>query len=306
MEKKPIFVTGATGFIGSAIVRELIESGHDVLGLARNDAGAGALAAAGAHVHRGDVEDLDSLHRGALASDGVIHTAFNHDFSKWKENSENDRRAIETMGDALANSGRRLVVTSGTAIVTALPGQIATEETNVTITSNEVPRVASEEAADAVAERGADVSVVRLSPTVHGDGDHGFVPALIGIAREKGFSAYVGEGQNRWPAVHRIDAARLFVLALLKGKNGARYHGVAEDGIAFREIAEAIGRGLNVPAKSLSPAEAAEHFGWFAHFAALDAPSSSLLTSERLGWEPTQPTLLDDLENGGYFLRNLM
>ncbi|HEY1975842.1 MAG TPA: SDR family oxidoreductase [Candidatus Baltobacteraceae bacterium] len=301
MKKNCIFVTGATGFIGSAIVKELIEAGHEVLGLARSSAAAELLAAAGAQVHCGDVEDLDSLRRGAQASDGVIHTAFNHDFSRWKENSENDRRAIETLGQALMGSGRRLVVTSGTAIVSATPGQLATEETKIAITSSEVPRVASEEAADAIIARGADVSVVRLSPTVHGEGDHGFVPMLIKTAREKGVSAYIGDGQNRWSAVHRVDAARLFVLALDKGEKSARYHGVAEEAISFRAIAEAIARGLGVPARSLSPEEAADHFGWFAHFAALDAPSSSALTRERLGWTPVHPMLLDDLANAGYF-----
>ncbi|HZY98610.1 MAG TPA: SDR family oxidoreductase [Candidatus Baltobacteraceae bacterium] len=300
MKEKRIFVTGATGFIGSAIVKELIGEGHDVLGLARSDAGAQALAASGAQVHRGSVEDLDSLQRAAEACDGVIHTAFNHDFSKWKENSENDRHAIETLGAVLAGSDRRLVITSGTAIATS-PGRIGTEETKITISSTEVPRVASEEAADAIASLGADVSVVRLSPTVHGKGDHGFVPMLIKLARDKGVSAYIGDGQNRWSAVHRIDAAKLFVLALEKGEKSARYHGVAEPGIAFGTIAESIGRGLDVPVKSLSPEEAAEHFGWFAHFAALDAAASSAITRERLGWNPTQPTLLDDLENAGYF-----
>jgi nucleoside-diphosphate-sugar epimerase len=193
-----------------------------------------------------------------------------------------------------------LVVTSGTAVALT-PGRLATEETKIAISADVIPRVASEEAADAVASRGVDVSVVRLSPSVHGEGDHGFVPALINIAREKGASAYIGDGMNRWPAVHRIDAARLFTLALTKGVSGARYHGVAEEGIPFVEIAGAIGRHLNVPVISLSPEDAADHFGWFAHFAAIDSPASSALTRERLGWRPTHQTLLEDLDREGYF-----
>src|SRR6267378_3260705 len=293
-----VFVTGATGFIGSAIVRELITAGHKVLGLARSDAAAKSLAAAGAKVHRGDLEDLDSLRSGAAASDGVIHTGFIHDFSRFKAVCETDRHAIEALGSALVGSDRPLIVTSGTALVR--PGHLATEE-NAPAASSTIPRAASEEAATSVAARGVRVAVVRLSPSVHGDGDHGFVPILIRIARENGASAYVGDGLNRWTAVHRFDAADLFRLALEKGSAGARFHGVAEEGIAFRNIAEVIGRRLNVPVVAKSSEEAANHFGWFAHFAGLDCPASSKLTQERLGWRPRQPALIPDLDRPRYF-----
>ncbi len=292
-----VFLTGATGFIGSAIVRELLTAGHQVLGFARSDSAANSLIAAGAQVHRGDLEDLESLRRGAAASDGVIHTAFIHDFSKFKANCETDRHAIEAIGSALAGSDRPLIVTSGTGLLP--PGRLAIEE-NVPASSS-IPRVASEEAAASVAARDVRVSVVRLPPSVHGTSDHGFVPTLISIARQKGVSAYIGDGLNRWPAVHRLDAAHLYKLVLGKRSAAARYHGVAEEGVTMRAIAEAIGAGLGVPVRSLGEDEAGAHFDWMAHFVALDNPSSSALTRDALGWSPKESGLLMDMKESGYF-----
>ncbi len=291
-----VFVTGATGFIGSAIVEELINAGHQVLGLARSDAGAKSLIAAGADVHRGSLEDLESLRSGATAADGVIHTAFIHDFTNYGPAAEADRRAIETLGRALAGSDRPLIVTSGT-LLAQRQGALATEEDAHNPT---FPRK-SEEAALALAARGVHASVLRLPPSVHGNRDHGFVPRLISIACEKGVSAFIGDGFNRWPAVHRLDAVHLYRLVLEKGTAGASYHGVADEGVPTREIAEAIGRGLNVPVVSKSNEEAADHFGWIARFFGIDGPASSAQTQERLGWRPVQPGLIADLNAEHYF-----
>lgn len=293
-----VFVTGATGFIGSAVVQELLSAGHQVVGLARSDAAASLLTAAGADVHRGDLEDIDSLRSGAAASDGVIHTGFIHDFTRFKEVCETDRRAIEAIGSVLAGSDRPFIVTSGSALVAQ--GQLATEDKMPAPGPN--PRIASEEAADSVAALGVRVSVVRLPPSVHGEGDHGFVPILINLAREKGVSVYKGEGLNRWPAVHRLDAARLFRLALEKAPApGTRFHSIAEEGVAFREIAEVIGKRLNVPVVSKSAEEAAVHFDWFAHFASLDNPASGQRTQQLLQWQPDQPGLIADVDRASYF-----
>jgi nucleoside-diphosphate-sugar epimerase len=292
-----IFLTGATGFIGSAIIPELIAAGHQVLGLTRSDAGAKSLTAAGAEVHRGTLEDLDSLRSGAAASDGVIHCGFNHDFSKFMENCELDKRAIVAMGEVLAGSGRPFAITSGTGMGNAEPGQPASEDFFDPNHPN--PRKGSELAGVEVAERGANVSVVRL-PQVHDTVKQGLVTYAIQVAREKGVSAYVGDGLNRWPAAHVLDVARLYRLAIEKAKPGARYNAVAEEGIAVRDIAEVIGRGLKVPVVSLTPEEAQAHFGWLGMFVAYDMPASSALTQQRLGWHPTGPTLLADLEQMDY------
>ena len=292
-----VFVTGATGFIGSAIVRELLAAGHEVLGLARSDQAAASLAAVGASVHRGDLEDLDSLGGGAAAADGVIHTAYDHTFADFAAAAQKDRRAIEAMGKALAGSSRPLVITSGTGFVS--PGRLATEETRSDPAA--FPRAANEHAAMAFVERGVRVSVVRFPPTVHGRGDHGFIARLIDIARTKGVSAYPGDGSNRWPAVHRLDAAHLFRLAVEAAPAGARLHGVAEEGVPVRDIAEVIGRHLDLRVNSIPREKANDHFGFLGLFFSLDCPASSAQTQKLLGWRPVQPGLIADLEQGHYF-----
>jgi nucleoside-diphosphate-sugar epimerase len=294
-----VFVTGATGFIGSAIVKELIQSGHQVLGLTRSDAGATSLVAAGAEVHRGDLENLESLRSGAANSDAVIHTAFNHDFSKYIANCESDRQVIEALGDALAGSGKLLIVTSGTGMANSLPG-IPSTERDLPASSKDVPRAASEEAAVSVAARGVRSVIVRL-PQVHDTVKQGLVTYAIQVARQKGVSAYVGDGLNRWPAAHRLDTAHLYCLALDKADAGDKFNAVAEEGVPVRDIAEAIGRGLRMPVVSLAPEEAAKHFGWLAAFIGRDVPASSALTRQKLGWHPSGPGLLTDLDNMRYY-----
>jgi nucleoside-diphosphate-sugar epimerase len=298
-----VFLTGATGFIGSAIVPELINAGHQVLGLTRSDAGAQSLIAAGAEVHRGNLEDLETLRSGAAESDGVIHCAFDHsafgnDFSKFVEVCEKDRRAIEAIGDALRGSDRPLVITSGTGMGNAVPGQPATEDHFDPNHPN--PRKASEVAGASAAKRGVNVSVVRL-PQVHDTVKQGLITYALQVAREKGASAYIGEGLNRWPAAHVLDVAHLYRLALEKHEAGSRYNAVAEEGVSMREIAEVIGRGLKVPVVSLSQEEAQAHFGWLAMFAGFDMPASSAITQQRLEWHPTGPGLIADLEQMRWF-----
>ncbi|WP_214475226.1 SDR family oxidoreductase [Mesorhizobium sp. dw_380] len=288
-----IFLTGATGFIGSALVPELLKAGHQVVGVTRSDAGAEALIAAGAEVHRGTLEEPEGLRDGAAKADAVIHTAFDHDFSRFVENCEKDRRVITALGEALTGSDRPLVITSGTGAGSPGHGELASED--VFDPSHPNPRVASELAGNALLEAGVNLSVVRL-PQVHNPVKQGLISPLIDIARQKGVSAYVGEGRNRYPAGHLMDAVRLYRLAVEKRQPGARYHAVGEEGVEVREIAEALGRGLNVPVVSIGPEKAAEHFGWMAMFAAMDLPASSALTQARLGWHPTGPTLIADLD----------
>jgi nucleoside-diphosphate-sugar epimerase len=289
-----VFVTGATGFIGSRVVKELIGAGHQVIGVYRSDEKAPALAAAGAEVYRGSIDDPESLKDGAARSDGVIHLAFNHDFSKFAANCETDRRVIEALGSALAGSGRPLIVTSGTAIAKVAPGEPATEDAP-TITSNEVPRAASEEATADLAANGVKTSVVRL-PQVHDPERQGLITPWIAVAREKGVFAYIGEGRNRWPAAHVSDVARLYRLALERAETGAVYNAVAEEGVPARYIAETIGRRLKLPVKSIAPEDAGAFFGWLAMFAGRDMPASSEKTQKTLGWRPTGPGLIADLE----------
>ena len=288
-----VFVTGATGFVGSAVVQELLAHGHQVLGLSRSDPGADQLRAAGAQVVRGVLEDVDLLTRTAALADGVIHTAFNHDFSRFAENCELDRRAIEALGDGLAGSGKPLLVTSGTARLA--PGRLAVETDLPAEGVGGYPRVSESTAAGLLA-KGVKASTVRLAPSTHGSGDHGFVPMLIDIARRAGVSAYIEGGENRWSGVHRLDAAKVYRLALERGVGGERYHAVAEEGVPFRDIAAAIGKGLGLPVES----RPAEHFGWFAMFAGMDAATSSAWTRETLGWSPKEAGLLADIASAGY------
>lgn len=296
-----VFVTGASGWLGSAIVEELIRSGHRVVGLARRDASASALAAAGAEVHRGTLEDLESLRAGAAAAEGVIHTAYRHDLvftGDLPGAADVDRRAVEALGEALADSGRPLVIASGTAGLT--PGVPGIED-DPADGAAVWPRIASEQAALVAAARGVRTSVVRCAPSVHGEGDHGFVPTLIDIARERRTAAYIDDGANRWAAVHRRDAARLFRLALETAPEGSALHGVADTGVAIRAIAEAIGRHLELPVISVPREQAAEHFGLLAGFLGADLPASAALTRARMGWQPQHPGLIEDLDQGHYF-----
>jgi nucleoside-diphosphate-sugar epimerase len=304
-----IFVTGASGWIGSAVVPELLGAGHQVVGLARSDAAAAALAAAGAEVKRGTLDDLDVLRDAADTSDGVIHLAFKHDLAfsgDFQSAADADRRAVETVGEALAGSDRPLLIASGTLGVA--PGRVATERDGhgpdaamAAYGGGPQARWETAELALSLASRGVRSSVVRLAPTNHGVGDSGFMATLVGIAREKGVSGYIGDGSNRWTAVHRLDTAHLFCLALEQAPAGSTLHAVADEGVAIRDIAEVIGRHLNVPVVSVSPEDAGEHFAWMAGFLGLDSPASSALTRELLGWQPTRPGLIADLDQGHYF-----
>jgi len=289
-----VFVTGATGFIGSAVVKELISAGHQVIGLCRSDGKAPALAAAGAEVYRGSIADPDSLKDGAARSDGVIHLAFNHDFSRFVQNCEDDRSVIKALGSVLAGSDRPLIVTSGTGLANTIAGQPA-EEDNPIVGSDVHPRAASEEAAAAVAADGVNVSVVRL-PQVHDPVTQGLVTPAIAMYREKGACAYIGDGLNRWPSAHVDDVARLYRLAIERAEPNAKYHAVAEEGVPMRDIAEAIGRRLSLPVKSVAAEEAQAFFGWLGMFAGLDLPASSAQTRRKLGWRPSGPGLIADLE----------
>lgn len=286
-----VFVTGATGWVGSAVVQELLRAGHQVTGLVRSEHNAAVLNATGAQALRATLADVDALHRAASSADAVIHTAFNHDFSRFAENAEEERQAIEAIGSALQGSERPLLVTSGLARIAS--GRLATEE--------DVPDPSflrkSETAARALAARGIRAATVRLAPSVHGVGDHGFVPMLIRIAREKGVSAYLGDGSNRWGGVHRLDAARLYRLAVEQGVTQSAYHAVADEGVSFKELATVIGRQLGVPVE----ARGREHFGWFAEFVGLDMAATSERTRARLGWTPVGPSLLEDIDQAAYY-----
>ena len=293
-----VFVTGASGFIGSAVTRELLRAGHQVIGLARSEAAAASVAATGAEVQRGSLDDLESLRSGAAAADGVIHTAFIHDFSNFARSVEADRQAIEVMGEVLAGSNRPLVVSAGVAGL--MPGQLVTEEDTLDPARSRLPRL-SEAGGLALASKGVRSSVMRLPPTVHGEGDHGFVACLIAIAREKGVSAYPGDGSNRWSAVHRLDAARLYRLALESAPAGSIIHAIGDEGVMSRDIATMIGRHLDIPVVSVPVSEAPEHFGWLGAFFSLDVPASSALTRQRFGWQPVEPDLLSDLDHAYYY-----
>ncbi|MEU4232665.1 SDR family oxidoreductase [Nonomuraea sp. NPDC026600] len=303
-----VFVTGASGWIGSAVVPELIGAGHQVTGLARSDASAAALTAAGAQVHRGTLDDLDSLRSAAAASDGVIHLAFKHDIAfsgDFQGAVDADRRAVEALGEALAGSDRPFVLASG--LVGLAPGRVATEQDGHGAgqpSGGARTRLTTAQLTLALASRGVRSSVVRLPPTVHGEGDNGFMATLVGIARDKGVSGYLGDGSNRWPAAHRLDAAHVFRLALEEAPAGSVLHVVADQGVPIRTVAEVIGRQLGIPVAAISPENAGEHFGWLAGFLGADSPASSTLTRELLGWQPTHPGLIDDLDKGHYFHRS--
>jgi len=303
-----VFVTGASGWIGSAVVPELIGAGHQVTGLARSDASAAALTAAGAAVHRGTLDDLDGLRSAAAASDGVIHLAFKHDIAfsgDFQGAADADRRAVETFGQALAGTGRPLVIASGT--LGLMPGRVATErdgrspDSAAHLDRGPQTRFGTALMTLSLASRDVRSSVVRLPPTVHGDGDNGFMATLVGIDRDKGVSGCIGDGSNRWPAVHRLDAAYLFRLALEQAPAGSVLHAIADEGVPIRDVAVVIGRHLNLPLAAVAPEDAGEHFGWLGRFLAIDAPASSALTRELLGWQPAQPGLIDDLDKGHYF-----
>jgi nucleoside-diphosphate-sugar epimerase len=304
-----IFVTGASGWIGSAVVPELVGAGHHVVGLARSDESAAALTAAGAEAYRGSLDDLDALRTAAAASDGVIHLAFKHDLAfsgNFEGAAEADRQAIETFGEALAGTNRPFVIASGTLGIA--PGRVATEtdghgSATAHATGGPAVRLANAERTLAFASEGVRSSVVRLPPTNHGDGDNGFMAALVGIAREKGVSGYIGDGTNRWPAVHRLDSAKLFRLAVENAPAGTTLHAVADEGVPIRDIAEVIGRHLQAPVVSISAADAAAHFSWLGGFLGFDAPASSAITRELLQWQPTQIGLIEDLDQGHYFVK---
>jgi nucleoside-diphosphate-sugar epimerase len=293
-----VFITGATGFIGTAVTRELIDAGHKVLGLTRSEKGAQSLRAAGAEVHHGNIDDLETIHSGAAQADAVVHLAFKHDFSDFAGVCEVDRRVVETIGNALAGSNKLMIITSGTAMAATGNGKLATEDGPI-LSSKQMPRAASEEAANSFADRGVRVAIVRL-PQVHDTHRAGLISYAVRIAREKGEVTYVGDGRNRWAAGHISDTARLYRLALEKTKSHAVYHAVGEEGVAAKKIAEAVARGMKLPARSITPEEAPEQLGWLAHFAAWDMPASSAITQKALDWKPTGPDLITDLNATDY------